>query len=101
MQFLSTKAFHPNTKRNRTAVYEAEKAAKELKAKEIERKQVLAREQDLFDRMGKSGAKASLAFMYSQPKVVGNEEELKKEYFKEHHQAKLEKNELARKKRGG
>lgn len=69
--FLSTKAFHPGSKANRTKVYIAEQNAAEREKRAKEREAVLAREQEHFARAQSSGGSAigQLAFMYAQPRV--------------------------------
>lgn len=91
--FLSTKSFHPGTKANRAAVWEAEQKHKETQKILEERATVIKREQDEFagilnqffwgnfdDKFLIQGEserkKQSLAFMYSQPRF---EKEVEKE----------------------
>ena len=65
--FLSTKAFHPGSKANRTKVFQAEQRAKEEAGRAKEREEVLAREQAQWGGAG-AGRVAQLAFMYAQPR---------------------------------
>ncbi len=70
--FLSTKAFHPGSKANRTKVFLAEQKAAEEQKKAQERQSVLSREQEHFARVQSSGHNTSvgqLAFMYAQPRL--------------------------------
>ncbi len=66
-KFLSTKAFHPGSKANRTRVFQAEERAASDEAKKKERASVLAREQEHFGRAA-AGRVGQLAFMYTQPR---------------------------------
>jgi hypothetical protein len=69
--FLSTKAFHPGSKANRTKVYQAEQRAKEEGERAKERQTVLAREQEHFTKAS-AGKVGQLAFMYAQPRPEHN-----------------------------
>lgn len=69
-RFLANKGFHPNTKANRTKVFEAEQRAARQEKEIKEREAVLKREREVMADGRPESGKQSLAFMYSQPMLV-------------------------------
>jgi hypothetical protein len=75
-QFLATKRFHPGTRKNRNAVFEAQERQAREEQERKEREAVLSKEREMLDLVGPGSGRHALAFMYSTPRNLQQQQQV-------------------------